>query len=65
MTDRTAIGIWLLGALAAGLLLQSCREEEQNRPLLYEKGSYLGEPGPPLEEQQVEQLRYRARNQQF
>jgi hypothetical protein len=65
MTDRTAIGIWLLGALAAGLLLQSCREEEQNRPLLYDKGSYLGEPGPPLEEQQVEQLRYRARNQQF
>jgi hypothetical protein len=65
MADRTAIGIWLLGALAAGLLLQGCREEEQNRPLLYDKGSYLGEPGPPLEEQQVEQLRYRARNQQF
>jgi hypothetical protein len=65
MADCTATWIWLLGALAAGLLLQSCREDEQNRPLLYDKGSYLGEPGPPLDEQQVEQLRYRARNQQF
>jgi hypothetical protein len=65
MAHRTATSIWLLGALAAGLVLQSCREEEQNRPLLYDKGSYLGEPGPPLEQQQVEQLRYRARNQQF
>ena len=65
MADRTATSIWLLGALAAGLFLQSCREEEQNRPLLYDKGSYRGDPGPPLEQQQVEQLRYRARNQQF
>ena len=56
--------IWLLGALAS-LLLQGCREEEQDRPLLYDKGSYLGEPGPPLDERQVEQLRSRARNQQF
>jgi hypothetical protein len=65
MAHRTATSIWLLGALAAGLVLQSCREEEQNRPLLYDKGSYLGEPGPPLEQQQVEQLRSRARTQKF
>jgi hypothetical protein len=65
MADRTATRIWLLSALAASLFLQSCREEEQNRPLLYDKGSFLGQPGPPLDEQQVEQLRYRARNQQF
>ena len=65
MADRTVTWIWLLGALAAGLLVQGCREEEQDRPLLYDKGSYLGEPGPPLEQQQVDQLRYRARNQQF
>jgi hypothetical protein len=65
MADRTATWIWLLGALAASLFLQSCREDEQNRPLLYNKGTYLGEPGPPLDQQQVEQLRYRARSQQF
>ena len=65
MTNRCGKWLWLLGALGAGLLLQGCREDEQNRPLLYDKGTYLGESGPPLEAQQVDQLRSRARNQKF
>jgi hypothetical protein len=65
MTGLTAKGIWLLGALGVGLLLQGCREGEQDRPLLYDKGTYLGETGQPLDPQQVEELRSRAQNQRF
>jgi hypothetical protein len=65
MAGRAATWIWLLGALGVGLLLQGCREDEQDRPLLYDKGTYLGETDPPLPAQQVEELRARAQNQKF
>lgn len=65
MADRCGKWLWLLGALGVGLLLQGCREDEQNRPLLYDKGTYLGQNEPPLEAQQVDELRYRAQNQKF
>jgi len=65
MADRTAGWIWLLGALGLALLLPACREDEQDRPLLYDKGSYSGAPQPPLDAQQVERLRLRAQNQQY
>jgi hypothetical protein len=62
---RTAAGIGLLGALGAVLLLQACREDEQNRPLIYDKGSYSGAAEPALEAGQVERLRSRAQNQRY
>ena len=62
---RTAAWIGLLGALGAALLLQACRDDEQNRPLLYDKGSYSGAAEPALEAGQVEQLRARAQNQRY
>jgi hypothetical protein len=65
MADRGGRWIWLLGALGVGLLLQGCREDEQNRTLLYDKGSYLGQAEPALEAQQVDELRYRAQSQKF
>ncbi len=65
MTGLTARGISILGVLVVGLAATGCREDEQNRPLLYDKGTYLGQPDPPLDEQAVEELRYRARNQMF
>ena len=65
MADRCGIWIWLVGALGLGLLLQGCREDEQDRVLLYDKGTYLGPGDPPLEAQQVDELRYRAQNQKF
>lgn len=65
MTKRAAGWVGLLAVLGAGLLLQGCREDEQNRPLLYDKGTYLGEKEPPLDAQQLDELRFRAQNQKF
>jgi hypothetical protein len=65
MAERTAGRVWLLAVLGAVLLLQGCREDEQDRPLLYDKGTYLGEKEPPLDVQQVDELRFRAQNQKF
>ena len=62
---RTAAGIGLLGALGVVLLLQACREDEQNRPLIYDKGSYSGPTEPSLDADDVEQLRARAQNQRY
>ena len=60
----TSIGICL--ALAGIVLMaQGCREEEQNRPLTYDKGTYQGQPDPALTEQQVEALRQRTTGQKF
>ena len=47
---------------SAGLLvLQGCQESEQDRILVYEKGTYLGEPDEELSPAQQEALRYRAK----
>jgi hypothetical protein len=64
MTKATSIGIWLAIAGIA-LVAQGCREDEQNRPLTYDKGSYQGQPDPALSEEQVEMLRQRAAEQKF
>jgi hypothetical protein len=45
------------------LIVQGCREDEQNRPLRYQPGTYLGEPDPPLDDDQVDTLRQRASRQ--
>jgi hypothetical protein len=55
----------LVVALLAVLAVQGCRKDEQNRPLLPNKGSYQGQTEPPLSEQQVEQLRSRAEDQKY
>jgi hypothetical protein len=55
---------WLV-LLGLALALQGCREDEQDRVLLYEPGTYLGQPDPPLEQAQVDALRQRATRQQF
>jgi hypothetical protein len=64
MAKTTSIGIWLAIAGIA-MLAQGCREAEQNRPLLYDKGTYQGQPDPALSEEQVNALRQRAAEQQF
>jgi len=46
------------------LLLGACQESEQNRPLSYEPGVYLGQPDEPLDDGVVDQLRDRARSGQ-
>ena len=50
--------------LAGGLALTGCRSEEQNRIIRFEKGTYLGKPDQKLNDEQINELRFRARNQQ-
>lgn len=42
-----------------------CREEEQNRPLTFKKGTYQGMPDTELTDAQRQELRSRARSQAF
>ncbi len=63
MVEKRSSGRWLLvlfGALALSGGLQGCREEEQNRIFLHEKGVYQGREDAPLTPEQVDELRYRA-----
>ncbi len=60
---RSMLG--LAAALLVVLAVQGCRKDEQDRPLLYHKGSYQGQTEPPLSDQDVEQLRSRAEHQKF
>jgi len=55
----------LLALLGVALAVQSCREDEQDRVLMYEPGTYLGQPDEPLDQEQVDALRQRATRQQF
>lgn len=58
----------VLTALAlAGLVfaLQACREDEQDRPLVYDKGTYQGQADEKLEQDQVDALRQRAAGQRM
>ena len=50
--------------VAGGLALAGCRSEEQNRIIRFEKGTYLGEPDQKLSDEQIKELRFRARSQQ-
>jgi hypothetical protein len=64
MTKATPTLIWLaLAGLA--LLAQGCREDEQNRSLMYDKGSYQGQPDQALTDDQVDRLRQRSIGQKF
>jgi len=45
------------------LLMSSCRQEEQNRILNYEKGVYLGKKDEPLTEKQITKLRMHTSRQ--
>ncbi len=59
----------LLAGIGCGILvaasLGACRQEEQGRILLYEKGTYLGKADQKLSEKQVREVQLRARNQRF
>jgi len=55
----------LLVLLSVALAVQGCREDERDRILLYEPGTYLGQPDEPLDQEQVDALRQRAGRQRF
>lgn len=64
MAKATTVAVWLAIAGIA-LVAQGCREDEQNRPLTYDKGTYQGQPDEALSDQQVEALRQRSAGQKF
>ena len=64
MAKAGLLGFWL-AIVGIALLAQGCREEERNRPLTYDKGTYQGQPDPALSGEQVEMLRQRAARQKF
>jgi hypothetical protein len=49
-----------LPILLLGFGLAACDEAEQDRVLLYEKGTYLGPSDPPLGQEAEDALRARA-----
>ena len=60
---------WGRMVLALGLMLSlavgACREEEQDRILIQQKGVYQGQADSPLSEEQLRELRFRASQQNF
>ena len=67
MTDRMGrlAALLLLGSFVlAALALTGCREEDQGRILLYDKGVYQGKTDAPLSDRTVGDLRQRAREVQ-
>ncbi len=57
--------LWLIMITGVALAAQGCREDELDRVLMYEPGVYKGQPDQSLEQAQVDELRYRARQQKF
>ncbi|MDF2096544.1 hypothetical protein [Aquibaculum arenosum] len=53
----------LVSLAVAGVLLSACDPEEQDRVLLYEKGTYLGQADEELSPEARQELRNRARYQ--
>jgi hypothetical protein len=53
----------LLSLLALSFVLIACAEEEQNRVLSYDKGTYLGKMDQKLTENQLRQLVRRSDGQ--
>ncbi len=45
--------------------LSGCREDEQDRIMVFEQGTYQGNPDSTLASDQVGELRARAREQQY
>jgi hypothetical protein len=58
----------VLPALALAVLafaVQACREDEQDRPFVYDKGTYQGQADEKLEQDQIDALRQRAAGQRM
>ncbi len=54
---------FLLLIISLTSVLSACREEEQGRPLNYEKGTYLGKMDSSLNNEQLRELNSRTRFQ--
>ncbi len=63
MKSKGKAGLLGFAALAGALLLAGCEEEEQDRILMFEKGTYLGQEDNAMGETSADELRARAKNQ--
>jgi len=61
VNTRKFLGFFALLAVVSAL--SSCAEEEQNRPLGYEKGTYLGKADQSLSADQLRELSIRSQMQ--
>lgn len=61
---RSRWAVLVCSLAAAGVVLMGCRSEERNRITNIEPGTYLGKPDQKLTDEQVNELRHRARAQQ-
>lgn len=61
---RRTLHLSLALALAATALI-ACREEEQGRPLSFQKGVYTAQKGDQVSTATVQQMQDRAKKQQF
>ena len=57
--------IALCFAILASMILSGCREDEQGRILIYQKGSYLGLSDQKLNTDQVRSLLLRTQQQSY
>lgn len=55
----------LLAMAGLVLALQACREDEQDRPLVPDKGTYHGPVDQKLDQDQIDALRQRADEQRI
>jgi hypothetical protein len=60
---RRIMAILALASLA--VVVQACREDEQDRPFVYDKGTYQGQADEKLEQDQIDALRQRAAGQRM
>ena len=60
---RRIMAMVALASLA--VVVQACREDEQDRPFVYDKGTYGGPADEKLGQDQVDALRQRAAGQRM
>jgi hypothetical protein len=60
-TRRFAVSLGL--AVATGLVLGACKQEDMNRIVLYEKGVYMGKPDDKLSSERERELNQRILQQ--
>lgn len=53
-------GMAILALAGLAIMVQACREDEQDRPFVYDKGTYQGQADEKLEQDQIDALRQRA-----
>ena len=60
-----ARGVLIVALAGLVTMAQGCREEEQDRPLAFDKGTYQGQADEGLGQDQLETLRQRAARQRM